>query len=809
MIRSRRLFRLRQLAILLGGVALGFAVPAQAQFGRLLLNSSVTEREDHVDLTVEFACSLRYQTHLPASEGDTLRITLQPSPDCGLGSQMQFALERQLPADDVGLVRGIELSPGLTGGAELVVSWNRIEKYVLAPTAGMRGLRIRVIRTKQTGAALTVDDSPGAVGSYAINLDSSQAAFSDVELARARDLLKTPVFVSQVEVDGQPWHRLRAGPFFSRKEAERLLREARTVYGRAWLGIDDEQPAESTGEPMPPPAAAGMPLSRSGETRVDAALDQLLEQARKDLSAKRFDESIALLTKILLSADYLRRVDAQELLGLARERKGHLAHAKAEYEEYLRRYPTGKAVDRVRQRLKALRLASMPGRKGSGGGADEDGAWRLYGTGAQTYRRDNSKTQTLATSRDFVSQNAVITDVDVVARRRSERYDFTSRTSLGYLKDLTADGPGDQARLSTAYAELRDREQGWGAKAGRQSRGMAGIFGTFDGLLGTWQARPQLSINAVAGMPVDSSRAGLDSQRRFFGVAADIGTRSNTWDTSVYAILQQYAGVTDRQSIGVETRYLKPGRTLVGLLDYDVHFATVNNAMLLGTLVLPSQWTFNVDAGRQRSPVLSLRNALIGQPAGSLDTLLQQFTLAQIEQFAKDRSASMTQASLTASHPLGDRAQWSVSAYSVDISGTPSSGGIDAIPAFGLDNSLSSELLINSLFKAGDVASVALRYQQGGAARTMSLGLGSRLPLGDSWRLMSRLRADRRTLTANDTQQWLYAPSLRLDYLRRHAQFELETGAEFGNRTTGGLTERNTRYFISLGYRLSLDSSVR
>ncbi len=809
MIRRGGAFQWPLLVILLGCVAWGLSAPAHAQFGRLLLSSAVTEREDHVDLTLEFACSLRYQTHLPASQGDSVRISLQPSPDCGLGLQAQFPVERQLPADDVGLVRGIELSPGLTGGAELIVSWNRVEKFVLAPTAGMRGLRIRVIRTKQTGASLTVDDSPGAVGSYAINLDSTQAGFTDADVARARDLLKAPVYVSDIEVDGQPWHRLRAGPFFSRKEAERLLREARTVYGRAWLGIDDEQPAESTGEAMPPPAAAGTPLSRTGETRADPALDLLLEQSRKGLSAKRYDEAIALLTKVLLSADYQRRVDAQELLGLARERKGQLAHAKAEYEEYLRRYPTGKAVDRVRQRLKALRLASMPGRRGSGGGADDDGAWRFYGTGAQTYRRDNSKIQTLATSRDFVSQNAVINDIDVVARRRSERYDFTSRTSLGYLKDLTTDGPGDQARLSTAYAELRDRELGWGAKAGRQARGMAGVFGTFDGLLGSWQVRPQLSLNAVAGMPVDSSRAGLDSQRRFVGLAADFGTRNNSWDTSVYAILQQYAGVTDRQSIGVETRYLKPGRTLVGLLDYDVHFATINNAMLLGTLVLPSQWTFNVDAGRQRSPVLSLRNALIGQTAGSLDTLLQQFTLAQIEQFAKDRSASMTQASLTASHPLGDRAQWSLSAYSVDISGTPSSGGIDAIPAFGLDNSLSSELLVNSLFKAGDVASVALRYQQGGAARTMSLGLGSRLPLGDAWRLMGRLRADRRTLTANDTQQWIYAPSLRLDYLRRHAQFELETGAEFGNRTTGGLTERNTRYFISLGYRLSLDSSVR
>lgn len=32
------------------------------------------------------------------------------------------------------------------------------------------------------------------------------------------------------------------------------------------------------------------------------------------------------------------------MLGLARERNGQLAHAKAEYEEYLREYPNGEGA---------------------------------------------------------------------------------------------------------------------------------------------------------------------------------------------------------------------------------------------------------------------------------------------------------------------------------------------------------------------------------------------------------------------------------------------------------------------------------
>jgi hypothetical protein len=124
--------------------------------------------------------------------------------------------------------------------------------------------------------------------------------------------------------------------------------------------------------------------------------------------------------------------------------------------------------------------------------------------------------------------------------------------------------------------------------------------------------------------------------------------------------------------------------------------------MLVGTLVTDSRWTFNLDASRQRSPMLSSRNALIGQPTIAFEDLFQTFTDAQIEQLALDRSAQLTQLGLSASRPLGDRAQWSVGLVSMDLSGTPASGGVEAVPAPGRDDSIASELLVNSLFRAGD-----------------------------------------------------------------------------------------------------------
>lgn len=148
----------------------------------------------------------------------------------------------------------------------------------------------------------------------------------------------------------------------------------------------------------------------------------------------------------------------------------------------------------------------------------------------------------------------------------------------------------------------------WGAKLGRQSRGIADIFGSFDGLLGSWQARPHLGRNVIAGLPVEISRAGIDTNLRFVGVAAGFGTKSNSWDASVYAITQQYFGIADRQSIGVESRYLKPDRSRVALLDYNIHFADIDDAKVLGTLILQRiAWQMiRQGEARLRRPWLSL-----------------------------------------------------------------------------------------------------------------------------------------------------------------------------------------------------------
>lgn len=777
-------------------VALAFAGDAHAQSGRLLAGSAVTERADHFDLAIEFECSLRYRSHTPADQGDQLRISLGIGPDCAIPATAQFPTEFQLPADARDLVRGIELRAGVGGDAELVIRWSRVEQYVLAPAAGMRGLRIRVLR--RIIAQVIPGELMEPTADYSVNIESSQLPFDELAVASAASLLQTSIYVSTIEVEGILWYRLRAGPFAKRSEADEMLRRALSRFPAAWLAIGDE--SRTTPEEAAARLAAG-PLPPRNQ-RADSALDRQLEAARSALNARRLDEAIRSLTQIVAAEDYVRRPEALELLGLARERNGQLAQAKAAYEDYLWRYPDSPAAARVSERLQALRLADVPGRAGSRSGESRQG-WSAWGNAAQVYRRDDTHQSGNGLTRDILTQNAVLTDADGLVRHRGERLDFTARSSMGYMKDLQGAGRENRMRVSAAYAELSDRSLAATARLGRQSRGMAGVNGLFDGLLGTWQAKPRLGVSLGVGSPVESTRTGPDFHRTFVTGAIDFAARDQRWEASAFALVQQHSGRTDRRSLGFEVRYLRPGRTLVALTEYDVAFGQLNSAMLLGTFITDSRWTFNLDASLQRSPQLTIRNALIGQPTLAFDDLTTRFTPGEIEQLALDRSARAFQLSATASHPLGDRGQWSLNLSSFDLSGMPASGGVDAVPAPRRDDTLSGELLLNSLLRAGDTHSFALRMQRGENGTVMSAGLGSRFPLVDNWRLTSRLRLDRRQDDGDDS--WLLIPALRLEYQRRGAQFELEAGAELDRRHSASGNERIVRRFISAGYRLLLE----
>jgi hypothetical protein len=785
---------------------------------RLVDVIEVSEGTGQVDLTVVFNCSMRFVTNLPASQGSELHIQLVPLTDCGVNPFGQIASENPPLSGGAGIVTAARVESLAPGQITLTLAFKKSERFVLAQGVDPRGLRVRLVdHTRGRGQVLV--ESNDMVSNFAVNLDSRPKPFSPEEIALAHQRLQVPVFVSEAVVEGEKWYRLRAGPIERRADADRLLNLALPDYPRAWLAIGDDAVTSDMSAATAPPLPA---IERIGSDPPlpPEQLRQILGDARTAMAAHDYPKAIALLTQLQRQPEFPDRARAQELLGLARERSGQLAHAKAEYEEYLRRYPNGEAAERVAFRLKTLKAAEAKARTGREVGPDAQ-AWQLTGGFAQMGRYDGLRltssappvTTTLPLSAQTTQESALFTDLDLLARRRGETFDFIGRLSGGYDKSFVQGLTTDPTRVSLASLELLDRPLGLLVRLGRQASNSYGILGTFDGLFLSWQFAPSWAVNAAGGFPVNLLNVSPQTQQSFQTLALVYTPRNAHWDANLFVASQQYDGLRDREAVGVEGRYLASRGSLVGVVDYDTFYHSLNTASLLGTLQLPARWNLSFDTERRNSPVLTTGNALIGQPFTDLRQMQQVFTDEEIYQLARDRTPVSSYYSLTATHPLGQRFQFTAIVSSTETGATPASGGVPSQPATGSLPNYQMQLYASNLWHEGDFSVLTLQHGDTQIGRVDSVSATVRFPLGGAWRLAPRFTAERISQLSDGGGENSYIPSALLDFQRGSYLVQFEAGAQLGSREaflqlpTGQFvqTQNTTSYYVSLSYRINFN----
>jgi len=350
--------------------------------------------------------------------------------------------------------------------------------------------------------------------------------------------------------------------------------------------------------------------------------------------------------------------------------------------------------------------------------------------------------------------------------------------------------------------QVGDRRHGINARLGRQSKHTGGVLGTFDGLYLGWRATPAVRLNLMAGSPVESSGDGYVADRQFVSLSANWSGWVEGLEISPFLIDQSYSGVADRRAAGSELRWFVPGRTVVGLIDYDIDYSALNMVMLLGTFDLPGRWTVTGSLDHRKSPFLTTRNALAGQPVASLDDLIALFGEGEVRALAEDRTADVDSVSLGVSRPLGTRFQLTADVAGTRISEMPASGGVAAIPGTGTELSFGAQFIGNSLLRSGDVSILGFRVYDGDAGRTASLSLSSRFPLGGRLRAGPRLRFDHREFKADGSTQWLASPAVRIDWHSERTTIEFEAGGEWMSRELAVDNEKTNRYWFSLAYRV-------
>ncbi|MDX8399565.1 MAG: tetratricopeptide repeat protein, partial [Gallionellaceae bacterium] len=533
---------------------------------------------------------------------------------------------------------------------------------------------------------------------------------------------------------------------------------------------------------------------------------KLMLAGRDALSAKDYPAATHAFNKLLLLPPNQYSQDAQEWVGVARERDGQIAKAKAEYELYLKLYTSEPGVSRVKQRLAGLAAPVAKARMGAASRTIKPRSFVQGGVSSHYYFGQsnldttyqwNNTSQT--TSYAFKDQSSLISNVDAIARYVNDEYD-----NRIVLRDINTKNflPGqvDRNRINSAYIEVKNRKADYSARLGRQTTGGGGVMGRFDGLSASYGSIRDFRVNAVAGQLVDFTNY---TQPVFYGMSVDMGP------VSVYLLNQTLDGVLDRRALGSEFRYFEGKQTAYAALDYDIYFNVLNSATFNGSMgVASTGTTYNFVADFRKSPSISTRNALNGASTTSIADLQAAMTEAELKQLALDRTGSSSFAQFGATQKLDSTWQLGGDIKLTQTAGLPASGttalqGIMvATPDTGLEKTITAQLIGSNLYSDADITSMGASYIT-----------SSYVQNGQSVFVYNRTSWDRELYF--DTSWNYYAqtdtygggmarnmPMVRVTYqVAQRMSLDADLGAELTTYSGPYQSSTNTRIFGSMGFR--------
>lgn len=798
----------------------------------------ISRTADAAEVDIRFACRNRFRSQLSSASSAQVEITLIRMDWCANSGEVTREATRP-PGRQLAALKKIGYTAQAGTEAVLSLQFDRAVLVTVEQSGDLHTLRLHVKVPAGSVPEPASDDqlpavaapvpptglspeqiaraeerarrameprpaAPPAVADFVLNLRS---ATTPIDLgAESKGIARSGqlVYVSDLAVDDQLWHRLRLGFFATEADANAALMRLRPQFPDAWVSRVSaaERRMAGTATVGIGPAVAVTASEDTGPLS-DVQLTEMLAQARGAFLDHDYPQTIQLASRLLAVLPHAGTPEARELLGLARERNGQTAAALAEYQRYIADYPDSDGAVRVRQRLAALATALEQPRDTVRGKADpaRDSAWEVYGGVSQFYRRD---------SVDFggdsatVEQAALFSDADLVARYTGERFDFGSRATLAYTWDMSGSDPkpGNQTRVYNLYTELDDRETDLSARLGRQTLRNQGVLGRFDGAIVSWQWAPAYRLNLLAGFPVYSSEQSIDTSRNFYGFSVDVLNLLNGFDLNMYYNIQDVDGVSDREAVGAELRYFGGNKSFVSSVDYDIAYGELNSLVALGNWTFQDRTTVNARFDWRNTPYLTTESALVGQSASDIQGLLLAYTEGEIRQLALDRSGGMQSVAVGVARPLSERFQISADITASQYDATPASGGAQETPDSGTLTYSYLSLIGTSLIREGDISILGLRYSEGGSSKSTALFLDTRYPLTQSLRLNPKLLVSRREIGTGDATELLVRPGMRVLYrMARHFQFELEAGGEFGSYDNGGgETNDSSGYYVYMGY---------
>jgi hypothetical protein len=539
---------------------------------------------------------------------------------------------------------------------------------------------------------------------------------------------------------------------------------------------------------------------------------------RKALNAHDYDAAAGKFRQVVKLPETQYSAEAQELLGVALQKSKKTDEARANYEDYLRRYPSGEGTERVAQRLAGIVTAAgiagqgdltAPGTTSVAKNSDGT-SWSVSGSASQFYVRDDS----FRTLRDPSLPPEVINNLDDHEVHQNEimsSLDATAVWSGGGVKnklrfsgteDHKFDDNIDFAGVSALFLDTAVKDWGTDVRIGRQTRNSGGILGRFDGGVFSFEAAQQYRLNMYAGSPVERRRdTPFKDDKWFYGGSVDFGPFYG-FDMTLFAVEARDRDILDRRAVGAEARYVDQNTSVFSTVDYDIHFDELNAALINGSYTFSDKSTVHASYDYRKAPYLSAWTALQGQGYPTLYEMLKFQTMAQIDQLAIDRSTSFTTASVGFSMPINNTWQVSADATVTNFGGTKASGGMPASAGTGNEFFYSAQVIGNNVLTSEDLFIAGVRFADLEASQYYVMDFSARYPLMESLKVNPRLMLGYREGTASDLVEYSVLPSVLFDYYITHDwSLELEVGARWTDTIQKGVEETSTDVFFTVGYR--------
>ncbi|MCU7853899.1 MAG: hypothetical protein KZQ80_16995 [Candidatus Thiodiazotropha sp. (ex Monitilora ramsayi)] len=812
-----------------------------------------TEGDDNV-ISVVFNVPVRYVSHVTNKAKTEVGVQIQiiqnrelDLADLASSDQLTWNPSAEIPLDKV-VYQGV-----VVGTSSLLVSFvTPVDDFRIRQSSDFYAMDF-ILKKSPGLAEIPVPTGPPAVDLdvpetkspmsfkslslviYVVNLQSETSPIDMAKIAPVPVEGNQTLYTTKAQVDGREWHRLRLGFFRTQDEAKAKLEEIKNFYPKAWIDradIEERRQAMFEAGLLDEPETEPAPVQEI--LPVDERLTKMMELIRHAMTAGEYGKAVRMLEAMLEEPDNYYSKEALELMGLARERNGQIAHAKAEYRSYLEKYPEGEDAERVEQRLLGLITAPKALKEPLRKEEDETPVeWRTYGSFSQNYRRDAINSDFID-DEDSVSRSEIENFINVDSRRRGKEIDLRMNLTGSYVHDLLDDGPGNDETLTEAYVDLQHRDTRASMRLGRQRLRSSGILNRFDGVALGYDLTEDIRLKASAGLPVESSRdVFLNEHKTFAGFSSDISNIFENWDLSLFLIEQRVDDLIDRRAVGGELRYFDANKSLFGILDYDIHFGALNIFSLQGNWTLADKTRLYSNIDYRKSPLLLTSGAVrsyldpvlydadITRQVESIEEMLKFETEDSIYQRAEEVAAETTTLLLGVSRPLTETLQVSGDITISSTSDTPQQGVevepdpnnppdgtrqshdfLAAVEDTGTQYFYNFQVIKNDLLKKGDIGTLSLRYSDTSNSNNYRLGVSSRYPVTNLFRINPRFDISYRDSTDSDSTRLTVSPYLRMEYrLRKSFTLEFDGGANWYKEENDLETTKFTDYFFIAGYR--------